>query len=132
MEIKNIKYYIAPFIGACIALPILALLVYYIFEGNFNIEFLLGNIINKYITDTSILVFGTFVLVVILGTISSYLSARFEYFGDKIFALLFVLPLAFPAYILGYTYVGFFEYRGILADIFNNSSNFVVTNQNKY
>ena len=122
MEINRLKYYIAPFIGASIALPILALLVYYIFEGSFNIEFLLGNIINKYITDSSILVFGTFLLVVVLGTITSYLSARFEYFGDKVFALLFVLPLAYPAYILGYTYVGFFEYRGVLSDILANSN----------
>ena len=122
MEINRLKYYIAPFIGASIALPILALLVYYIFEGSFNIEFLLGNIINKYITDTSILVFGTFLLVVVLGTITSYLSARFEYFGDKVFALLFVLPLAYPAYILGYAYVGFFEYRGVLSDILANSN----------
>ncbi len=122
MEINRLKYYIAPFIGASIALPILALLVYYIFEGSFNIEFLLGNIINKYITDSSILVFGTFLLVVILGTITSYLSARFEYFGDKVFALLFVLPLAYPAYILGYAYVGFFEYRGVLSDILANSN----------
>lgn len=122
MEINRLKYYIAPIIGASIALPILALLVYYIFEGSFNIEFLLGNIINKYITDTSILVFGTFLLVVVLGTITSYLSARFEYFGDKVFALLFVLPLAYPAYILGYAYVGFFEYRGVLSDILANSN----------
>jgi ABC-type spermidine/putrescine transport system permease subunit II len=107
LEINRLKYYIAPFIGACIALPILALLIFYILQGNFNIQFLLGDVINKYITDTSILVLGTFFLVVILGTISSYLSARFEYFGDKIFALIFVLPLAYPAYILGYTYVGF-------------------------
>ena len=122
MEINRLKYYIAPFIGACIALPILALLFYFILEGSFNLEFLLGDIVNRYISDTSILVFGTFLVVVILGTITSYLSARFEYFGDKVFALLFVLPLAYPAYILGYTYVGFFEYRGILSDIVANST----------
>lgn len=122
MEINRLKYYIAPFIGACIALPILALLFYFIIEGSFNLEFLLGDIVNRYIKETSILVFGTFLVVVILGTITSYLSARFEYFGDKVFALLFVLPLAYPAYILGYTYVGFFEYRGILSDIVANST----------
>ena len=122
MEINRFKYYIAPFIGVCIALPILVLLFYFILEGTFNLEFLLGDIISKYIIDTSILVIGTFALVVLLGTTSSYLSARFEYFGDKIFALLFVLPLAYPAYILGYTYVGFFEYRGILSDIVGSTS----------
>lgn len=62
----------------------------------------------QYITNTTILVIGTFLLVLILGTITSYLSARFEYFGNKFFSICFILPLAYPAYILGYTYVGFF------------------------
>ena len=120
MEINRLKYYLAPIIGLSIALPILALLLHFLIEGKFDLNFLLSNILTKYISDTSILVIGTFFLVVLLGTTSSYLSARFEYFGDKVFALLFVLPLAYPAYILGYTYIGFFEYRGILSDIVSN------------
>lgn len=117
MEIKRLKYYIAPIIGLCISLPILALLVYFVLEGSFNFDFLFSKVLTQYINNTTILVLGTFFLVVLLGTTSSYLSARFEYFGDKLFSILFVLPLAFPAYILGYTYVGFFEYRGILSEI---------------
>lgn len=120
MEINKLKYSIAPIIGLCIALPILSLLLYFVLNGDFNFEFLFSDIVKGYIRNTTILVLGTFSFVVILGTISSYLSARFEYFGDKIFAVLFVLPLAYPAYILGYTYVGFFEYRGILSDIVGN------------
>ena len=120
MEINKLKYSIAPIIGLCIALPILSLLLYFVLNGDFNFEFLFSDIVKGYISNTTILVLGTFAFVVILGTISSYLSARFEYFGDKIFAVLFVLPLAYPAYILGYTYVGFFEYRGILSDIVDN------------
>ena len=120
MEINKLKYSIAPIIGLCIALPILSLLLYFVLNGDFNFEFLFSDIVKGYISNTTILVLGTFAFVVILGTISSYLSARFEYFGDKIFAVLFVLPLAYPAYILGYTYVGFFEYRGILSDIVGN------------
>ncbi|MDD2894691.1 MAG: iron ABC transporter permease [Aliarcobacter sp.] len=108
--------------GLSIALPILSLLLYFLSEGKFDFDFLFSKVLTQYISSTTILVLGTFVVVVILGTISSYLSARFEYFGDKIFALLFVLPLAYPAYILGYAYVGFFEYRGILSDIVGNTN----------
>lgn len=122
MEINRLKYYLAPIIGLGIALPILALLLYFLIEGNFDFNFLISKTLTQYISDTTILVLGTFVLVVFLGTISSYLSARFEYFGDKFFAILFVLPLAYPAYILGYTYVGFFEYRGILSDIVGSTN----------
>jgi iron(III) transport system permease protein len=117
-----LKQYIAPIVGLCISLPILALLLYFLVEGNFDLDFIFGDILKQYISNTSILVFGTFTLVIILGTITSYLSARFEYFGHKFFAITFVLPLAFPAYILGYTYVGFFEYRGILSDIVSDAS----------
>lgn len=120
MEINNLKHYIAPILGLCISLPILSLIIYFLFEGNFNIDLLNNNILFEYTKNTSFLIFGTFVFVIILGTITSYLSARYEYFGGKFFAICFVLPLAYPAYILGYSYVGFFEYRGILSDILGN------------
>jgi iron(III) transport system permease protein len=120
LEINKLKFFIAPLIGLCISLPILALLFYFIIKGNFDFGFLFSEMLAGYITNTTILVAGTFFVVVILGTISSYLSARFEYTGDKIFSILFVLPLAYPAYLLGYTYVGFFEYRGVLSEILGN------------
>ena len=116
------KQYIAPIVGLCISLPILALLLYFLVEGSFDFDFIFGDILKQYISNTAILVLGTFAFVIILGTITSYLSARFEYFGHKFFVVTFVLPLAFPAYILGYTYVGFFEYRGILSDIVSDAS----------
>ena len=100
MEINKLKYSIAPIIGLCIALPILSLLLYFVLNSDFNFEFLFSEIMKEYISNTAILVLGVFAFVVILGTISSYLSARFEYFGAKIFSILFVLPLAYPAYIL--------------------------------
>lgn len=122
MEITKFRYYLAPFIGLSIALPILSLLFYFLIEGNFNLDLFKNNTLLQYTQNTFLLILGTFILVIILGTITSYLSARFEYFGDKFFALCFVLPLAFPAYILGYTYVGFFEYKGILSTLLNNDS----------
>ena len=40
----------------------------------------------------------------------------------KFFSVCFILPLAYPAYIFGYTYVGFFEFRGLLSQILNDTS----------
>lgn len=101
-----------------IALPIFALIIYFLFSGSINANSLGNNSLLEYTTNTLILLFGVFIFVILLGVITSYLSARFDYFGSQFFALCFVLPLAFPAYILGYTYVGFFEYRGVLSQIF--------------
>lgn len=108
--------------GLLIALPILALLSYFLTQDNLNPDLIQKYNVLSYIKNTSILVFGTFILVVILGTITSYISVRFEYFGNNFFALCFILPLSFPAYILAYTYVGFFEYKGILSTILGNDT----------
>lgn len=76
----------------------------------------------EYTLNTVYLISGTAVFVVIIGVITSYLSARFEYFGAKFFSICFILPLAYPAYIFGYTYVGFFEFRGLLSQLLNDTS----------
>lgn len=122
MEIKRSKYFIAPFLGLLISFPILVLIAYFIFGASFNKEFLKSDFLLSYTKNTSYLVLGTSIFVIILGSITSYLSARFEYFGSKFFAICFILPLAYPAYIFGYTYVGFFEFRGILSQILDDVS----------
>ena len=115
----RLKYFIAPFIGLSIALPILALIVYFIFKSDFSFGLLNNKELLDYLKNTSLLTIGTFIAVVFLGTLSAFLNARFEYTGSKFFGFAFILPLAYPAYIIGYTYVGFFEYRGILAELLN-------------
>ncbi|MEJ5167636.1 MAG: iron ABC transporter permease, partial [Arcobacteraceae bacterium] len=113
------KYFIAPFIGISIALPILALILYFVFKSDFSFGLLNNQELLSYLKNTSLLTIGTFIAVVILGTLSAFLNARFEYTWSKFFGFAFILPLAYPAYIIGYTYVGFFEYRGILAELLN-------------
>mgnify|MGYP003423614957 FL=1 len=122
MEIKNIKLLVAPILGLLISLPILILIIYFLFNGSFNKEFLEHNFLLEYSLNTIYLIIGTAIFVIILGVITSYLSARFEYFGSKFFSVCFILPLAYPAYIFGYTYVGFFEFRGLLSQILNDTS----------
>ncbi|QEZ88473.1 ABC transporter permease [Aliarcobacter cibarius] len=122
MEIKNLKSFIAPILGLLISLPILILIVYFLFSGSLNKEYLESSFLLDYTLNTSYLIVGTAIFVVIIGVITSYLSARFEYFGSKFFSICFVLPLAYPAYIFGYTYVGFFEFRGLLSQFFDDTS----------
>jgi len=121
MEIRNLKFYIAPVLGLFIALPILILVAYFLFSGSFNKEFLQSDFLLEYTLNTTHLIVGTTIFTIIIGTITSYLSARFIYFGSEFFAICFILPLAYPAYILGYTYVGFFEFRGLLSQILDNN-----------
>lgn len=117
----NFKYYLAPIIGLSVSLPIIALLIYFLIEGELSIALFSNNELISYTKNSAVLTLGTFIVVVVLGTITAYMSARFNYFGSKFFAVMFVLPLAYPAYVIGYSYVGFFEFHGILATLVNNT-----------
>lgn len=116
MEIKA-KYLLAPTLGLSIAMPIIALAFYFFFQNDFSLGLLTVNELLDYFQNTLTLIIGTSLIILIIGVISSFLNARFEYFGSRFFGIAFLLPLAYPAYILGYCYVGFFEFHGILSEL---------------
>ncbi|AFL69652.1 ABC transporter permease [Sulfurospirillum barnesii] len=114
---QKFKYLLAPFLGLVIALPIVCLVLYFIAQNDFFMRNINASELVRYTYHTSFVLVGTAFLVLLLGISTAFMSARFVYFGSRFFSLIFVLPLAFPAYILGYTYVGFFEFHGILATL---------------
>jgi len=82
LEIKNLKLLVAPILGLLISLPILILIIYFLFNGSFNKEFLESSFLLEYSLNTIYLIIGTAIFVIIFGVVTSYLSARFEYFGS--------------------------------------------------
>lgn len=114
---QRFKYALAPALGLVIFLPIFSLIVYFLLQGDFSLANINKSELFLYFKNTAIVLLGTSFLVVLLGVCSAYLVARYTYFGSKFFAIAFVLPLAYPAYILGYSYVGFFEFRGLLSSL---------------
>lgn len=116
---QKAKYLLAPSLGLVIFLPIFSLVIYFLWQGDFSLANINKAELFLYTKNTTFVLVGTSFLVTLLGVSSAYLSARFEYCGSKFFAIAFVLPLAFPAYILGYCYGGFFEFKGILATLLN-------------
>jgi len=111
------NYLLAPFLGLVIFLPIASLIVYFIAQSNFDVATMLQAELWLYSKNTLFVLLGTACLVLLLGISSAFLSARYVYVGSRFFSFAFVLPLAFPAYIIGYTYVGFFEFHGILSTL---------------
>lgn len=110
---------IAPLLGLFIALPVLALFVYFGYTPAEQSTFFSYEHILHYTQNTFVILLGATTIVLFLGTLCAYVIARFEFTGHTLFGLLFVLPLAYPAYLLGYTYVGFFEYKGVFASLIN-------------
>lgn len=114
---QKFKHLLAPTLGLVISLPIVSLVIYFIAQNDFGVTSINLSELVLYFKNTAFVLFGTAFLVLFLGISTAFMSARFEYFGSRFFSLAFVLPLAFPAYILGYSYVGFFEFHGILATL---------------
>ncbi|WP_232294019.1 ABC transporter permease [Sulfurospirillum arsenophilum] len=114
---QTFKHLLAPLLGLVISLPIFSLVIYFIAQNDFSMTSINPAELLLYTKNTAFVLFGTAFLVLFLGISTAFMSARFEYFGSRFFSLIFVLPLAFPAYILGYSYVGFFEFHGILATL---------------
>lgn len=86
-------------------------------------------IFNRY--DLFTLLLNTFVLIVCVGLLSmtfGLFSAWFVTMYDfplrKLFSVLLIFPLAFPAYVLAFSWTGFFGFSGIINKILSPNSIF--------
>lgn len=71
-----------------------------------------------YIWNSFYLVFFCSILVLILGVSSAWFVSRFDFLFRKQMEWLLILPLAIPSYIVGYAYVGIFDYGGSMDLLF--------------
>ncbi|OEE16631.1 ABC transporter permease [Aliivibrio fischeri] len=105
-----------------LVLPILAIL--YTALGNTDDIFthLFNTVLPTYTLNTVLLVFGTMFFSLILGVPSAWFMAMCRIPSSSILQWALVLPLAMPAYIVGYIYTDWLDFAGpiqvLLRDIF--------------
>lgn len=80
----------------------------------------------RFVKDTFIVAFFVLIICYILGVSTAYLVSNYNFYLSKILENLLILPLAIPAYILAFVYVGIMDYGaefesifGFRIDIFN-------------
>lgn len=78
----------------------------------------------SYFVNTLILLLGVGIITFIIGVSMAWLVSIYDFPGRKYFEWLLILPLAFPSYMMGYSYVGLLEYTGPLATFLRNNFNF--------
>jgi len=94
-----------------ISLPVLSIL----FQT--NTEFfssLFSALTEEYTLNTIFLMIGTGLLTVVIGVFTAWVVSTYHFPYSSFFSWALVLPLAFPAYILAYTYKGIFGLFGTL------------------
>ena len=71
-----------------------------------------NTVLDAYVINSLLLLAGVGLLILIIGVPTAWLTSVCEFPGRKIFQWALLLPLAFPAYIIAYTYTGILDYAG--------------------
>ncbi|EAK7733886.1 iron ABC transporter permease [Campylobacter coli] len=133
--LKTLKYYKigAILLALFLTLPIFGIFaeLFYILFQNFNtsnlaeissikenLSHFFDYLFLKFIKDTLIVSIGVLLLSLILGVSSAYLMANYNFYFCRILEKLLILPLAIPAYILAFVYVGIMDFQGFFHENF--------------
>lgn len=109
-------------IALVVALPVLVIAGFIFLPTNANWQHLVEYLLGQYVTNTVILMLGVSAGVLSMGIITAWLTSMCEFPGRRWLSWALLLPLAFPAYIIAYTYTGLLDFGGpvqaFLRDIF--------------
>ncbi len=79
------------------------------------------NLLPSYFSNSLILLLGVGLGTFILGVSMAWFVSVYEFPGRNYFEWLLILPLAFPSYMMAYSYVGILEYTGPVQAFFRNN-----------
>jgi iron(III) transport system permease protein len=75
-------------------------------------QHLLDTVLAEYLQNSALLMLGVAVGTLVIGIGCAWLTSVCVFPGKRIFSWALLLPLAFPAYIIAYTYTGMFDFAG--------------------
>ena len=95
-----------------VALPVLAILLSFFGESGDIFGHLATTVLPDYLLNTVLLMLLVGAIALMIGVPTAWLTARYRFPGSRVFPLFLVLPLAAPAYVLGYVYADLLDYTG--------------------
>lgn len=108
----------AVFFGAALLLLPIAVVVASVFIPAGGVwQQLWRSTLPTYLRNTLAVAVGVPLVAGLVGTLSAWLTSRYEFPGRRIAEFALVLPLAVPTYIAAYTYTGFVGYAGPLSSL---------------
>lgn len=78
-------------------------------------------LLTELLSNTAILLFGVAIGVGVLGTVLAWLVVMVEFPLRKYLEWALFLPFAIPAYVLGFVYLGLFDYAGVFQTFLRES-----------
>ena len=97
-----------------LALPFVALVLQLLKPEYETWSHLADTVLNRYFINSLTLGAGVMAGTFVIGTTAAWLCSVCEFPGRRFFEWVLILPLAYPPYIIAYTYTGMFDYGGPL------------------
>ncbi len=99
-------------IALIVSIPVLSVLSSIFLPSSDVWQHLKSTVLTEYIKNSLLLVIGVSFGTLIIGITTAWLCSVCEFPGRKFFSWLLLLPLAFPPYIIAYTYTGLLDFSG--------------------
>ena len=99
-------------VALVLGLPIFTIAGFVLHPSNDIWQHLVDTVLVEYLANSALLMLGVTVGTLIIGVGCAWLTSVCEFPGKRIFSWALLLPLAFPAYIIAYTYTGMFDFAG--------------------
>lgn len=103
---------IALLLAAVLATPLLTIVGAFFFPAWDVWAHLLSTVMPTYLWNTLVLMLGVGLGVAVIGVGTAWLVTLCQFPGARIFEVLLLLPLAFPAYVVAYAYTGVLDTPG--------------------
>jgi iron(III) transport system permease protein len=94
------------------SLPIFTILSFIGHPSSEVWQHLVDTVLGEYLINSALLMLGVGTGTLIIGVGCAWLTSVCVFPGKKLFAWGLLLPLAFPGYIIAYTYTGMLDYAG--------------------
>ncbi len=95
-----------------VSLPILALVAWLFVPAPSVWQHLIDTVLADYFFNSFVLSSGTAIGAFIIGSATAWLCSSCDFVGRKFYRWALILPLAYPSYVIAYTYTGIFDYGG--------------------
>ena len=108
---KNISSLTIIIIAAALLAPLLFMFAQISNNSSETIAHLSQTVLPLYVSNTIYLIVGVGLATFLIGTVTAYLTANYQFFASRFMSFALFLPLAIPAYIAAFIYGGIFEFH---------------------
>ena len=99
-------------VALVLSLPIFTILSYVLHPSNEIWQHLRETVLSEYLLNSAGLMLGVAFGTLIIGVSCAWLTSVCLFPGKRFFSWALLMPLAFPGYIIAYTYTGMFDFAG--------------------